>query len=243
MVEGRYLYCILDGFPNRTVGGIGLFDSKTYVVSYKDVSAIVSNVPFKEIKPEVETMTSHQRIVDESRTHGTILPARFGTIFKSDDGVKKMLVKSYKELKTKITKLEGKDEFGLKIIIDKPNLKKLEYTLHDIPEIKKIKKEIAASGEGTAYFLKMKMNEAIKNQTYKKIDELGGQIHKEIAKDAFDSCLLKCDFDEIMLNAAYLVNRDDASKFHKKLDELKEKYKGHGLVFHLSGPWAPYSFC
>jgi hypothetical protein len=243
MLDGRYLYCILDGAQNHNLGNIGLFGNKTYAIAYKDISAIVSNIPFKDIKPEIETITSHQRVIDESRAHGTILPARFGTIFKSEDGVKKMLAKSYKEMRSKIAKLEDKDEFGLKVIIDKSDLKKLESTSLANPEIKKIKKEISSSGKGTAYFLKMKMDEAIKNQTYKKIDQLSGHLHREIAKDAVESCLLRADFDQIVLNAAYLVNRGSASKFHKKIDELKHKYEGYGLVLHLSGPWAPYSFC
>ncbi|MGI0088457.1 MAG: GvpL/GvpF family gas vesicle protein [Nitrosotalea sp.] len=243
MTDGRYLYCILAGIQRRNFGNIGLFGKQAYSVPYKEISAVVSNVPFKEMRPDAEIITSHQRVVEEARGRGTILPARFGIIFKSDDGVKKMLIKSYKELESKITKMEGKDEFGLKIIIDGADLRKLNLATEDNPEIKKIKREISSSGKGTAYFLKMKMDEAIKNQTYRKIDELSGKIHRELAKTSDETCLLKADFDQIMLNAAYLVNRNDTGKFHSKLDELKEKYQRDGLIFYSSGPWAPYSFC
>ena len=243
MIDGKYLYCILDGIQDSNFENIGLHGKKTYAISYKDISAVLSNIPFKDIKPEIDAITLHQRIIDEARLYGTILPARFGTIFRSDDGVKKMLTKSYKDLRSKITKLKDKDEYGLKIIIDKSDLKKFELLSHDTPEIKKIKKEISSSGKGTSYFLKMKMDEAIRNHTYKKIEELSGKIHEEMVKVAKESCLLKTDFDEIVLNAAYLVNRDEVGLFHKKLDQLKEKYETQGLTFHLSGPWAPYSFC
>lgn len=243
MIEGKYLYCILEGTQGSNFGNMGLFGKKTYAISYKDISAVLSNIPFKEIKPEIEAITSHQKIIDEVRSYGTILPARFGTIFRSDDGVKKMLIQSYKDLRSKITKLKDKDEYGLKIIIDKSNLNNLKLASHNTPEIKKLKKEMASAGEGTAYFLKMKMDEAIRNQTYKKIEMLSGHIHEDLAKTAKDSCLLKSDFDEIVLNVAYLVNRDESNLFHKKLDQLKTKYETQGFTFHLSGPWAPYSFC
>jgi hypothetical protein len=243
MTDGKYLYCILDGVQDNNFGNVGLFGKKPYTVVYKDISAVLSNIPFKEIKPEIDVMTLHQRVIDESRSYGTVLPARFGTIFRFDDGVKKMLAESYKDLRSKITRLRGKDEYGLKIIIDKSDLKKIELTSHNAPEVKKIKKEMVSAGEGTAYFLKMKMNEAIRNHTYKKIETLSGQIHDEIVKTSKENCLLKSDFDEIVLNASYLVNRDEGGLFHKKLDQLKEKYEALGLTFHLSGPWAPYSFC
>jgi hypothetical protein len=243
MIDGKYLYCINEGIQIHHLGDIGLFGKKTYAVSYKDINAIVSNAPLKEMKPDIETLTSHQRVIEELRIYGTTLPARFGTMFKSDDSVKKMLAKSYSELKSKITNLKDKDEFGLKIMIDHSDLNKLQLSSQGNPEIKKIKKEISSSGKGTAYFLKMKMDEAIRNETYKRIDQLSGQIHHELAKAAQKSCLLKTDFDQIILNAAYLINRDDVTKFHKKLDELKEKHERNGFIFHMSGPWAPYSFC
>ena len=233
----------MEGAQNRHFGNIGLFSNQTYTVLYKDISAVVSNTPFKEMQPDLENITAHQRVIDESRLHGTTLPVRFGIMFKSDEGVKKMLAKSYKELKSKATRLKGKDEFGLKIIIDQSDLKKFTPASEDNSEIKKLKKEISSSGKGTAYFLKMKMDEAIRNQTYKKIDQLSGQIHRELANVADESCLLKSDFDQIVLNAAYLINCDKATGFHQKLDSLKKKYENVGLTFHLSGPWAPYSFC
>jgi hypothetical protein len=243
MSDGKYLYCILEGGQHHRFVETGLFGKQPYTVSYKDISAVVSNVPFKEMQPDVKVITSHQKIIEDSRTRGTTLPARFGIMFKSDDSVKKMLTKTYKELKSKMVNLKGKDEFGLKIMIDKPDLNRLKLVSQNNPEIKKIKKEIASSGKGTAYFLKMKMDEAVRNETYKRIDHLSGQIHRELATDAQQSCLLKTDFDQIILNAAYLVNRDDVIKFRKKMDNLKERYEKDGLIFHMSGPWAPYSFC
>lgn len=225
-------------FPN-----VGLFGKSAYTLGYKDVSAVISNVPLKEMKPDADTITSHQRIVEESRVHSTILPARFGIMFKSEDSVKQMLSKSYKDLKTKIAKLKGKDEFGLKILIDESDLKKFSSSSENNPEVKKIKKEISASGEGTAYFLKMRMAEAIRNDTYRRIENLSNEIHSEISTTVTESCLLRSDFDQIILNAAYLVTRTEVPKFQRKLDILKNKYGKDGFNFHLSGPWAPYSFC
>lgn len=242
MINGKYLYCILDGIQNHT-SNTGLFGKQTYTVSHKDISAVISNAPFQEMKPDIETITSHQKVIEELRMHGTILPVRYGTMFKSDDSVKKMLMKTYKDLRPKITKLKDKDEFGLKIMIDESDLNKIKLESEDNPEIKKIKKEISSSGKGTAYFLKMKMDEKIRNETYRRIDKLSGQVHHELAKAAQDSCLLKADFDQIILNAAYLVSHDASTKFHNKIDELKEMHKENGFIFHISGPWAPYSFC
>ncbi|HJT09536.1 MAG TPA: GvpL/GvpF family gas vesicle protein [Candidatus Nitrosotalea sp.] len=242
MNNGKYLYCIVEDGQKCCFNDLGLLGKPAYTVIYKDVSAVVSNVPFKEIHPDAESITAHQKIIEASRIQGTTLPARFGIMFKSDEGVKQMLIKSYKDLKSKIIRLRGMDEFGLKIIIDEDSFKKFSAVSQNKPEIKKIKKEIQSSGDGTGYFLKMKMDEAIRNETHRRIEQISKDIHDELAKTVQQNCLLRSDFDQIVLNAAYLIDRNSVTKFHKKLDTLKDKYK-EGLLFHLSGPWAPYSFC
>lgn len=242
-VNGKYLYGVADGTQDFQFANKGLHGKQAYPIPYKDISAIVSNVPFKEMQPDAESITSHQMVIEESRSQATTIPVRFGIMFKSDEGVKQMLAKSYKDLRSRLTKFRGKDEFGLKIIVDLQDLKKISAQSQNTPAIKKIKKEITSSGEGTGYFLKMKMDEAIRNETYRKIEQISGEIHSEIAKTAQESCLLKSDFDQIVLNASYLIERDHYHKFHTKIDALRERFKPEGFAFHLSGPWAPYSFC
>ncbi len=243
MVNGRYLYSILEGKEKHNFGAIGLFDKEVYAISYKDISAVISSMPFTEMRPDIQHITCHQRVVEESRNCGTTLPVRFGILFKTEEGVKKMLTKSYHDFKTKMAKVQGKEEYGLKIILDQSKINKLKAETQDTPEIKKIKKEITASGKGSAYFLKMKMDEAIKNEAYRKIDRMSDEIHQELGKIAKDRCLLKADLEQIVLNAAYLIDKSDRDMFYEKLEDIKLRYNNSGLVFHLSGPWAPYSFC
>ena len=244
MIKGRYVYCILESEKKPDIGNIGLFDSNVYTVNHKDLNAIISAIPFKETQANVDNIIAHQRVVEASRKIGTTLPVRFGVIIKTEEGVKNLLVKSYRDFRLKISKFKDKDEFGVKVIFDKNNIKKTKKTIHDTSEeVKKIKEEMTNAGDGTAYFLKMKMDEAIKNETLRKIDRLSGEIHSDLARSADDSRLLKTDIDQVVLNVAYLVKKEDHESFNLKLKKLEEKYKKDNLTFHLSGPWAPYSFC
>lgn len=244
MVNGRYVYCILEGEKEQKLGNIGLFDTLAYTITYKGIGAVVSSIPFKEMQPDVENIAAHQRVVETSRNLSTTLPVRFGIMFKTEEGVKKLLIKSHKDFKSKITKFRSKDEFGLKIVIDKTDMKKIAHLVENSSdEIMKIKKEISMSGDGTSYFLKMRMDEAIKNGMFRKIDQLGSGIHRELVKSTQDSCLLKADLEQIILNAAYLVDRNGYDSFNSAIERLRTRYEGDGLTFHVSGPWAPYSFC
>lgn len=244
MIKGRYVYCILEGEKKPDIGNIGLFDTSVYTIGHKDINAIVSVIPFKETQANVDNIVAHQRVVEASRKIGTTLPVRFGVIIKTEDGVKNLLVKSYKDFRSKITKFKDKDEFGVRVILAKNNTEKIKHSTHNNSnEIKKIKKEMSSASDGTAYFLKMKMDEAIKNEKLKKIDTMVGEIHNYLAISADDSKLLKTDIDQVILNASYLIKKKDHNDFNLKLKKLQEKYKKDNLEFHLSGPWAPYSFC
>ncbi len=234
----------MNGGKGENFGKIGLEDNEVYTINHKDISAVVSKITFKEMQPDVDSIITHQKVVESSRSISTTLPVRFGIMFKTDEGVKQLLVKSYNDYKSKMSKLNGKEEFGIKVILEKEGMKKIQETVsRSSKEIKKMKKEIEKSGEGTSYFIKMRMDESIKNETLKKIDEMTGEIHQELASIVTDSAVLKSDVQEIVLNTAYLIDKDNIPKFIESIEKIKIKSKKHGFIIHQSGPWAPYSFC
>jgi len=242
---GKYVYCIMDGGgQSQNFGKIGLENSEVYTIHYKDISAVISKITFKEMQPDVDSIITHQKVVENSRSIGTTLPVRFGIMFKTDEGVKQLLVKSYNDFRSKMNKLHGKEEFGIKVVLEKSGMEKIKNTvIKNSTEVKKIKKEISVSGEGESYFLKMRMDESVKIETLRKIDSITEEIHKEIAGIVSDSTVLKSDLQEIVLNTAYLIDKDNITTFIESVEKIKTRYKKQGLIVHHSGPWAPYSFC
>ena len=102
-------------------------------------------------------IVAHQRVVEVAREKGTVLPVRFGVILKNEDGVKKLLASSYKDYGKKISTLRGKDEIGIKVLMGKSSLKKIQEAAEEqSSEIKKIKAEMSAAKPGTTYFLKLR---------------------------------------------------------------------------------------
>ena len=45
----------------------------------------------------------------------------------------------------------------------------------------------------------------------------------------------------MILNAAFLVERDSAAQFDERVHEIAQQYEGR-LRFNYSGPWPPYNF-
>jgi hypothetical protein len=76
------------------------------------------------------------------------------------------------------------------------------------------------------------------------MEQLTLKIHQEFAEISEDATVLNTDnLDQLALNSAYLVNKDNLEAFKSRLNKVEEEYGSMGLIFHMSGPWAPYSFC
>lgn len=246
MVDGRYIYCIVDweeNKPTRNFGNIGIGENAVFTIGYKDIAAVVSAIPFKQLESNLNDIMAHQRVVEAAREADTVLPVRFGVILKSEDGIKKLLASSYKDYASKLSALRGKDELGIKVLLNKSSLKKIEAQAEMSEEIQKIKQEISSSKPGTSYFLKLRLQDAVKNETLMMVDKMAGEINNSFTQIAVDSRLLKNDVGEIVLNAAYLVDRHRTPEFDTKVRELRERFEREGMTIHRSGPWAPYSFC
>jgi hypothetical protein len=246
LMDGRYIYCIINWGEKKPIGNfgnIGIGENPVYTIDYKDIAAVVSTIPFKQMDSNMNDIVAHQRVVEAAREVDTVLPVRFGVILKNEEGIKKLLAGSYKDYKAKLASLRGKDEIGIKVLLNKASLKKIKEQAEQSEEIRKMKQEISSAKPGASYFLKMRLEDAMKNETLMTIDKLVGEINNSLAGSAVDRRLLKNDVGEIVLNAAYLVDKSKTGAFDAKVKELRERFEKEGVTLHRSGPWAPYSFC
>jgi hypothetical protein len=243
--EGRYLYCVTDASESdASLGNIGIEGSRVFGVAHEDLTAVVSPIPFKTMETALPTILVHQKVVEACRARATTLPVRFGVIFKGDKGVKEMLARSYSDYRAKLTKLRGKEEFGAKVILDETGLRSIRAEVEkESAELGKLKKAAVKASKGTSYLLKLRTDEALRTEVAKKIQELSRGVHSELGSSSLESALLKSEHDKIILNAAYLVDVSRRERFQAEAARVKQKYEKEGLAIHLSGPWAPYSFC
>jgi hypothetical protein len=239
-LAGKYVYCICDLAPTDIeIGNIGLFDGPVRFVSYRGIGAFIGDLQSEKITPDIETITSHQRVVEASRKLSTTLPVKFGVIFNSDKGVKEMLSKDFEKYRAKISSLKGKDEFGVKVL-------EANNGESDVGEAKpkSPSSPLRSSGRsGTEYLLALKHEETIRMERLRSREKWRQAINDELSGLAERSVTLRADIPQILLNCAYLVKRSNQETFLSRAELLREKNSSKGLLVHVSGPWAPYSFC
>ncbi len=178
MAEARYLYCIVEGNEEITLGNIGIEGNNVYVIPYQDLSAVVHNCLAEPYKSEDQEkmkswVTAHEKVVEIAwEKFGTVLPLGFDTIIKGEEGVlpdenmKKWLRDDYENLRQKLAKLKDKAEFGVQVFWDLKIIS--EGLIGTNPEIKKLSEEIKSKSRGLAYMYKQKLENLLKKRWKKK---------------------------------------------------------------------------
>jgi Gas vesicle synthesis protein GvpL/GvpF len=242
--KGLYTYCICAGEKEPDLKVNGIKGGPVYALDYKDIWAVVSDVPFKQIAPSVDDVVVHNKVVESARESGVVLPIRFGTIFKNKEGTRRLLRASYEDFKSKLAKLVGKDELGVKLVLEKDAMDKIGRAVRqESAEARRVAEEASSTSKGASYFLKLKLDDIVRNETLKKIGRISEEVHGELAKTADESRVLQTELDQVVLNSVYLVQKGKLNQFNATVQEMEKKFQSIGLSFHISGPWAPYSFC
>ena len=253
-----YLYCITAVSP--VLKEVVKLVSNLYFVYHVDLYAIVGKVAESEFGQEslatnmadlewVKTKISlHEKVIEGVMINTYVIPFKFATLFNTEESLTAMLTEYAEKFKTILKKLKDKEEWGVKVYCDTGRLK--QSLVNDNSEILEIENKITSSSVGTAYFLKKKKDELIKDALNKKINECGQksfELLKELDVEARINKLLPREVTErpedMILNSAFLVAKDKVGNFVDRVDSLKMRYEDKGFSIVCTGPWPPYNFC
>lgn len=263
MDKGFYLYCIREkGNSEFSAEGIG--GGKIFTVPYQDLEAIVSEVSLEEFGSEEiqrkaqenlkwikEKAQLHEQVVEEAMKKGdkilSIIPMKFGTIFKTKEKLTETLKKYYSKFKKTLENLAGKQEWAVKTYL---NRKAFEKEVKKVsPVVQEKEKEIAQLPEGMAYFMQKQVDEAVSKEADKVLENYTESFFETLKKYAAAGTKGKILEKELTgktlpmaLNMIFLVSEEKLEDFIKEIDKLNQEYKPQGFNFEYSGPWPPYNF-
>ena len=251
--EGRYLYCVVEGSEEVSLGRIGIEENEVYTIPYEDICGVVHNCSAEPYQSEdEETMKNwvmaHQNVIDwASEKFGAVLPLGFDTIIQGDEttspkeNMENWLKDDYDNLKEKMGKIGGRAEYGVQVFWD-PKIIAKKIT-EESPEIKKLDEEIRSKPKGLAYMYKQKLEDLIKKEMEGKADQDFKEFFERIQSCADELKVEKTkkaeDERQMLMNLSCLLPKEAS----KKLGEELEKIDGlEGFSVRYTGPWPPYSF-
>src|SRR5579859_1670977 len=238
---GRYVYGIVQAKDRVTFGQVGNGGSgdMVYTVNYQDIAAVVSNTSVYIFEPTRENALAHEHVIETVMKNHTIIPMSFGTVFRTDDDIREVLKSIYPSLKDVLNQMAGKLEFGLKVNWDRDQI--IEDIKRDDEEIRQFHQEIIRKHLQSTYLARMQLGRMID----KALAERSIQYVREIYEALRGVCVASRDNqpigDKMIMNAAFLVEREREPEFDEAVNTIAKKY-GQRLKFKYTGPWPPYNF-
>lgn len=252
--SGWYVYGVVptaEAAADAFEGAVGV-DASEPVVLVEDgaLAAIASKVSLAEFgEGEVEErlhdpawleekVRAHEAVLETALGRTTLVPFRFGTIYRGEEQVRRML-REHPALGAALERLRGKIELGVKGFLDPARF----------AAAREQAREEAHAESGRAYLLRKQAERDLDDAREAFKGECALEAHERLAAAAGDARAnppqrpeISGRRGEMFLNAAYLVGVEDEDRLRSALDELESRHSRHGVWYELTGPWPPYNF-
>jgi hypothetical protein len=233
-----YAYCISEkqSFPElarhrkpiplESIHGVS--GNQVFLYPASDLAVIVS-----EHNPQ-ETMNQksgveHARVIADCFKHSTVLPFRFGTVFESDESLRKSIRSNQRQFLGNIEKLHGKTEMHIKIHV--------EDCGRDMENHGSIE---SLAGVGREYLSHLREAASRQRERQTRARAVAFQMHRMFMPlDEEVSCRLT-ESGKMLLDIAHLINRKQVERYQNKFAQTVTQMKE--CQMQLSGPWPPYHF-
>lgn len=214
------------------------------VVRERDLGALVSEVPLSEFddEPLAENLhdpawleagaRGHDAVLSAAVGTGSVVPFRFGTIYRSEDQVRAMLAQN-PHLPAALESVRGRIELGVK-----------GFVADTRPADDGAEDEEGSPGRR---YLERKQEarrsaEALEALTARAADTTHERL-AGLADAARANPLQPAELSPpgavMFLNAAYLVGASEEQAFRTAVTELESEL---GVSFEVTGPWPAYNF-
>ena len=239
--EGRYVYGIIQASQPKTFGktGIGSAGETVYTVHHGDVAAVVSKTSVFIFDPTRENALAHEHVIETVMTTNTIIPMSFGTVFRTEEDIKEVLKSIYPSLKDVLKQMSGKLEFGLKVTWDRDRV--IEELKRDHEEIHRFHQELTKKHLQSTYFARMQLGRMIEKALAERSADYVREIYDALRSTCVASRDNKVIGDKMIMNAAFLINREKEADFDAAVNKVAQKFSDR-LNFKYTGPWPPYNF-
>jgi len=237
--RGKYVYCIIQATEPLKFGaiGLGMDPAEVQTVHYRDVAAVVSDTPIEVPDATRENVLAHERVNESVMRSHTVIPMSFGTVFKTREDIVELLRGAYDAFSDVLAKMQDKLEFGLKLLWDRDAV--IRELDREDEEVRRLKSEISTQ-RGSTYFARMQYGRLLESALQARSERYVNEIFAQLRDVSVASRANKPIGDKMIMNAAFLVSRDQEPAFDARVKDLGAKYDK--LTFRYTGPWPPYNF-
>ena len=218
-------------------GGLAVLCSRIPLAEYGEepLRRNLNDLPWLE-----RTARAHEAATAGAFERSTVLPLRLCTLFSDAAGARRMLEERHDELAGALDALAGREEWSVKLLVDREAL---------AAGLREPGEEPAEPGTGAAYLLLRREERRLREAVGDRAAGLAEDVHARLQERAVDARVRPAQNRELagyegemVLNGAYLVERDQAEGLRALVAELEALHSPLGARIELGGPFPPYSF-
>ena len=239
---GKYMYCIVRSPEPRQFSALGIGERGDIVhtVHFENLAAVVSDSPVVEYENSRRNMMAHTVVLEEVMKRLSILPVRFGTVAPSAEVIQEQVLKRrLGELNGLLNEMDGQIEMGLKAIWYEGIV--FEEIVHEHATIRHLRDELTGRPAEQTYYERIRLGEMIESAMGKKREQDAEHLLERLRPLAGRTQTNKVITDRMVLNAAFLLDRQREAEFDRVVEQLDAEM-GKRLMFKYVGPVPPYNF-
>jgi hypothetical protein len=239
---GKYIYCITRSSEPRQfmTPGIGEQGDIVYTISFRNIAAVISDSPAADYESSRRNLMAHTLVLEEVMREFVILPVRFGTVAPDEETIReKVLKRRYGELIGLLNEMKDQVELGLKAFWYEDII--FHEIVEETPSIRALRDSLTGRTPEETYYERIRLGEMIESVMWDKRLEDSEKILSQLRPLAYKIRANKVITDRMILNAAFLVERDRQAAFDEAVKKIDEDM-GKRLALKYVGPVPPYNF-
>jgi len=225
---GVYVY----GFVRRG-------DAAGDAVCEGELAALIRRIDGDRVELQHEAVMEHAEVLNGALDRGPVLPLRFGHVLPDEDAVRAHISARTAELERLLGELQDRVEMDLTAVYREEPL--LREVLAENPSLAAARRLIRGRPAEATHFERIRLGEGISQAIEGKREADGAAILRELEGSAVAVSTEGPRHVRMLLNAAFLVERDRLDEFDERVEEVSRE-RADRMEFRLVGPRPAHSF-
>src|SRR5208283_2441511 len=197
----------------------GVNDAPVLAYPSGDFAVIVSEHSTTQTLTQ-QSIVEHARVISECFRTLTVLPFRFGTIFDSDEALRRAVRANRKTFLETVARLRGKAEMHFKLLLKDGTL---EEAVAELPK-----------GVGGEYLRKLREHATKDRERQTKARALSMQVHKLFSPLEEDIICKRTDSGGMFIDFAHLIDSSSVAKYQNRYSAATRHFKDCQVT--ITGP-------
>lgn len=216
-----------------------------YTIVYQDISALVRDseiIEYTGMRKDAlaRLLIDHQTVIERVMSAlTTIIPMRLGTFAQDETEIRDILSKGYYLIKEIFKRISDKIEID--VVANWSDFTSVVKEAGEEREIKEFKERLLTEPKGITVDDQMMVGVMVKKALEKIREKYAQKIHETLKTVSPDFKTHELMDDNMVLNSAFLINKNKHKDFEIKVEELNVEFN-EKLNFRCVGPLPPYSF-